>query len=207
MVMKNRSGRVMVRFVLSLVIFALAMSYARAQDNSQDIAATEPQAAPAGPSFIARGGAAASPQMQAPVEKSRVAIEDCRERRLRGEIKTYQESAQCSNPLIFAAWKAANYPHMDLITAWLNARETESEKVDQKAITPEQFERDMDALTIRLTSEERRRRAGLVSAADSDLILQLPASTRVLGVVTPAGQDKSAAKKSAAARARGAAAS
>jgi SPOR domain len=142
--------------------------------------------------------------MQAPVERSRAAIEECRARRQRGELKTYKESAQCSNPQIFAAWKATNYPHMDLITAWLDARESESEKVDQKVITPEQFERDMDALTLRLTAEERRRRTGYVSAADSDLSLQLPPPTKVLGVVTPAAQDKQSAKKSAEARSRAA---
>src|ERR1700684_2056990 len=64
--------------------------------------------------------------MQVPLEKSRQAIAECREKRLRGEISTYAESARCSNPQIFEAWKASNYPHMDLITEWLNAREAAS---------------------------------------------------------------------------------
>jgi hypothetical protein len=198
----------MMRFVVSLIALGLAVSQARAQDASQTATDAEPQAAPASLSFPAREAPpsvappVATPAMQAPIERSRAAIEECRQRRLRGEIKTYKESAQCSNPQIFAAWKAVNYPHMDLITAWLDAREAESDKVDQKQITPEQFERDMDALTVRLTAEERRRRGGLVSAADSDLSLQLPPPTKVLGVATPPAQDKLAAKKSAAARTR-----
>lgn len=142
--------------------------------------------------------------MQAPLEKSRAAIEACRERRQRKEISTYKESAECSNPKIFAAWRDANYPHMDLITEWLNVREAESEKVDQKVITPEQFERDMEALTVRLTAEERRRRAGLLETADGTLQLQLPAAAQVVGVATPKSQDKLAAKKGAAARLRAA---
>jgi hypothetical protein len=142
--------------------------------------------------------------MQAPLEKSRTAIAECRDKRLRGEISSYTESARCSNRLIFMAWKEANYPEMDLITDWLNAREAASQKVDQKTITPEEFEREMAELTVRLTAEERRRRAGLIYSADSTLQLELPPSTEVLGVATPKSEQKLATKKSTAARERGA---
>ena len=128
--------------------------------------------------------------MQAPLEKSRQAIIECREKRLRGEISTYAESARCSNPQIYEAWKAANYPHMDLITQWLNAREAASEKVDQRIITPEEFERQMAELTVRLTMEEERRRAGLLSSADNTLQLSLPPAPP-----PPASAPKSAGKK------------
>lgn len=194
----------MKRIIVSVMMLGLAVSAARAQqqDDPQD-ASAPPAATPASLSPAGGGGAPAlSPLMQSPVLRSKEAIESCRERRLRGEIKTYKQSAECSNPQIYAAWQAANYPHMDLITAWLSARESESEKVDLRQITPEQFEKDMDALTLRLTAEERRRRSGLVASTDSDLSLQLPPPTKVLGVATPSGQDKQAAKKSAEARAR-----
>jgi hypothetical protein len=129
--------------------------------------------------------------MQVPLEKSRQAIIECREKRLRSEISTYAESARCSNPQIYEAWKAANYPHMDLITEWLNAREAASEKVDQRIITPEEFERQMAELTVRLTMEEQRRRAGLLSSADNTLQLNLPPPPPP----PPASAPKSAAKK------------
>ena len=90
---------------------------------------------------------------------------------------------------------------MDLITAWLNARAAASAQVDQNAITPKEFERQMGLLTQRLTAEEQRRHAGLVNAAGSDLQMQLPPATQVLGVATPPGQEKLEKKKSAAARA------
>lgn len=141
---------------------------------------------------------------QAAVQKSREAIEECRQKRLRKEIATYKESAQCSNPQIFAAWKAANYPDMDLITEWLDAREQASEQVDQKQMTPKQFEQRMDELTVRLTAEERRRRAGLIYSADNTLQLQLPPQSQVLGVATPASQARQTARLSAAARVRAA---
>ena len=142
--------------------------------------------------------------MQGPVDKSRDAIAECRDRRLQKELSSYKESAECSNPKIFAAWQAAHYPHMDLITVWLNAREAASEKVDQHLLTPQQFEQEMDTLTVRLTAEEERRRTGQLSAPDSDMKLQLPAATEVVGVATPPGEEKLTAKKSAAARERAA---
>ncbi|MGD0025584.1 MAG: SPOR domain-containing protein [Xanthobacteraceae bacterium] len=170
-------------YVASLVVLGLAASACAAL--AQDAA-----------------GQPAPSVMQAPLEKSRAAIAECREKRLRKELASYKESAECSNRQIFAAWKEANYPHMDLITAWLNAREAASEKVDQHAITPKEFEREMDEITVRLTAEERRRRSGLVAAGDNEMELQLPPATQVVGVATPPGQDKLAAKKGAAARAR-----
>ncbi len=162
--------------------------------------------------LIWAGGASAqvAPQQTSPatataLEQSRQAIIECRERRLRHEFETYKQSAECSSPKIFAAWRAANYPHMDLITAWLNAREAASAQVDEKTLTPKQFEAQMDALTIRLTAEETRRRTGLVATADNELQLQLPQGADVVAVATPSGKEKEAAKKTAAARVRAAA--
>jgi hypothetical protein len=162
--------------------------------------------------IICKGNAAAqdAPQQTPPatataLEQSRQAIIECREKRLRHELETYKQSAECSNPKIFAAWRAANYPHMDLITAWLNARDEASAQVDEKALTPKQFEAQMDALTIRLTAEEARRRSGLVATADNALQLQLPQGADVVAVATPSGKEKLAAKKTAAARTRAAA--
>jgi len=154
----------------------------------------------------AQGGAPApvTPAMLVPLDKSRAAIAECRDRRLRKEFTTYKQSAQCSNPKIFAAWRDANYPHMDLIAEWLSVREEASDKVDQRLLTPKQFEEQMDSLTIRLTSEEQRRRAGILASADGELRLQLPPGTEVVGVVSSAGEDKQTAKKSAAARQRAA---
>jgi hypothetical protein len=149
----------------------------------------------------AQNGAPQLPgSMAAPLQKSRDAIMSCRERRERKEIATYRESAVCASPIIFAAWRDAGYQHMDLITEWLNVRESASAQVDQKALTPAQFEQQMDDLTRRLTIEERRRRIGLISTPDGALQLQLPPSTKVTGVATPPGEEKQAKKKSEAAR-------
>jgi hypothetical protein len=94
---------------------------------------------------------------------------------------------------VFAAWQEAHYPHMDLITAWLNARELASDQVDQKAIQPLDFEHQMADVTNRLNAEERRRRAGSLSPGDKEL--RLPPSPQIASVPVPQGRDKSAAGK------------
>ena len=180
----NQRVRVMVRLYAGLFVLGVAAAAGTADALAQD---APPPAMPA--------------VMTAPLERSRAAIAQCRERRLKKEIATYQQSAQCASPLIYAAWRDAGYPHMDLITAWLNAREAASAKVDQKAITAKEFEQQMAAITNRLTAEEQRRRSGQLRSADSTLQLELPASAQVVGVVMPAGQEKLAAKRSATARA------
>ena len=126
--------------------------------------------------------------MALPLQKSREAIEECRERRLQKELFTYKESAECSSPKIFAAWQDAKYPHMDLITVWLNARESASQKVDEKTITPAQFDRQMTDLTNRMTITERRRRAGLSDSPANEVVAQ--PSAQVAAVTTPARNER-----------------
>jgi hypothetical protein len=59
-----------------------------------------------------------------------IAINECRARRLSGELKTYVESAQCSNPRIIQAFSAAHYRRMYLIVRFTAKRLQLSEKVD-----------------------------------------------------------------------------
>jgi hypothetical protein len=106
--------------------------------------------------------------MSDPLQKSRAAIAQCRDKRIRKEIATYRESAECSNPTIFTAWTEARYPHMDLVNVWLNARLAASDKVDKGVISPYEFERQMAELTKRLTIEERKRRYAPSSVQDNE---------------------------------------
>ncbi len=181
--------------IMSLVAVALVLSASNVANSVSNSALAQGSTQQAVPASIA-----------SPLENTRAAIAECRERRLRKELASYKESAECASPKIFAAWREANYPYMDLLTAWLNAREEASAQVDQKAITPKEFERQMGLLTNRLTAEEQRRRSGLVNAADSDLQLQLPPSAQVMGAAAQPGQEKLAARRSAAARAAAASA-
>lgn len=182
-------------------------SGARAQDAAPSvplgtITVSPPNAAPAAlPAQPPAAGQGVPPgNMEVPLQRSRQAIEECRERRLRHELPSFQASAECSSPKIFAAWREAGYQHLDLITAWLNAREQASAEVDQNRLSPKDFERRMAELTNRLTAEENRRRSGAIATPDNTLQLQLPPASQVMAVATPAGKEKLAKKKSEQAR-------
>jgi hypothetical protein len=156
--------------LISLALVGLAVSECGALAQSSD-----PQASVAA--------------LAAPLEKGRAAIAECRRRRLNRELATYRESAECSRPAVFAAWQQAHYPHMDLITAWLSARELASGRVDQNTIQPLEFERQMAEITNRLTAEERRRRTGSLSPGDKEL--RLPPSPQIASVPAAQGREKS----------------
>jgi hypothetical protein len=50
------------------------------------------------------------------------AANECRAKRLSGELKTYVESVECSNPRIVEAWSAANYKYLDLVKSFAAKR-------------------------------------------------------------------------------------
>jgi hypothetical protein len=63
-----------------------------------------------------------SPAMLAVGNEMTTAINECRAKRLAGELKTYVESARCSNPRIIQAFSKANYRYMDLIVLFTAKR-------------------------------------------------------------------------------------
>ena len=81
-----------------------------------------------------------------------------------GELKTFVESVQCSNPRVIAAYQRANYPNMDLIYLETAARLAGAEKIDKGEITEAQFQLELAELGTRVASEERRRAIDLQNA-------------------------------------------
>ena len=59
------------------------------------------------------------------------AIEECRAARMRGELKSYAEAAQCANVRIRAVNQSASYPFMDLVDLAAAVRLADAEKVDK----------------------------------------------------------------------------
>jgi hypothetical protein len=57
-----------------------------------------------------------SPAIQAAGNEAAAAINECKAKRLAGELKSFVQSAHCSNPRIIAAFNKANYRYMDLVT-------------------------------------------------------------------------------------------
>jgi hypothetical protein len=62
------------------------------------------------------------------------AITECNEKRKRGELKTFKAVVECSNPKVYAAWKEAGDPNLDLLNVLLAARLVGAENVDSGRI-------------------------------------------------------------------------
>jgi hypothetical protein len=56
---------------------------------------------------------------QGPGTIAEAAIAECNEKRKRGELKTFKAAVECSNPKIYAAWKEARDPNLDLLNVLL----------------------------------------------------------------------------------------
>jgi hypothetical protein len=82
------------------------------------------------------------------------AVKECKIKRLGGELKTYVQSATCSNPGIVQAFIAVNYKHLDLIQAFAAKRLELAEKLDRGQITEAQSERELLDFSNRIRNDD-----------------------------------------------------
>jgi hypothetical protein len=87
------------------------------------------------------------------------AVNECKARRLSGELKTFVASVQCSNPRILQAFSAANYRYMDLITALTAKRLHIAQRIDRHEITEDRGIFENTELLNELLDAERQRDA------------------------------------------------
>ena len=97
--------------------------------------------------------------MRAALKEAETAINECRAKRLSGELRTYAESAKCSNPRIAQSFNAANYRYMDLIEWLAEQRLQLAYKMDRREMTDEQARAASKKLFTAIVDEERRREA------------------------------------------------
>lgn len=90
-------------------------------------------------------------------QQSAAAINECRARRLGGELKNFLESARCSNPRILQAFSAAHYKYMDLIGFYTAQRAVIAEEIDRNEITEAQGQAANTKLYSRIVDLERER--------------------------------------------------
>lgn len=77
------------------------------------------------------------------------AVQECSERHKRGELKSFRATVECSNPKVFAAWKDAGDPNLDLLNIVLAAR-VGAENVDKGKVTEAQYQLQLAELTLEL---------------------------------------------------------
>ncbi|MFO0995395.1 MAG: hypothetical protein U1F33_01835 [Alphaproteobacteria bacterium] len=85
------------------------------------------------------------------------AIAQCRQRRISGEIKSFAESARCSNAKIVLAYGWINYPYMDLVRKLADQRLAASQRVDKGEWSEAHAQAYLAELGTTVNSEARRR--------------------------------------------------
>lgn len=103
----------------------------------------------------------AAPENPDPIKRafeiSKAAINECRSKRLSGELKTYVESVQCANSRMIAAFQSANYRYMDLISLFATKRIAIAEKLDRREISETQAQAENQNAFAQIQELERAR--------------------------------------------------
>ena len=84
------------------------------------------------------------------------AVNECRARRLSGELRTFAASVQCSNARIVQAFSVANYRYMYLIDMLAAKRLQIAQRIDRKEITEAQGQLENTQLLNDLREAERQ---------------------------------------------------
>lgn len=92
--------------------------------------------------------------------RANAAIMECKNKRLSGELKTYEASAECSNPRIIEAYQEAGYRYMDLVSLMTAKRLELAEEIDQGKITEAQAQLEFAQFMTGIADEERQRDSG-----------------------------------------------
>ena len=88
------------------------------------------------------------------------AANECKAKRLRGELPSRVASARCSNPRIIQAFNDAHYRYMDLIELFTDKR-LQLALIEDRNKTPEdQADAESAKLFADLVEAERRRDSG-----------------------------------------------
>ncbi len=89
------------------------------------------------------------------------ATNECRARRLKGELRSYAASAQCANPAMLQAFRATQYKHMDLIEAFAAKRLELATRIDRGELTEDQVKSEIEKAFAAMQAVERRREQGM----------------------------------------------
>lgn len=88
------------------------------------------------------------------------ASNECRAKRLRGELPNHVASAQCANAPMLAAFNEAHYRYMDLIQFFAAKRLELAAKIDRGELTEQQAQLDGNKIYASIQETERQRDHG-----------------------------------------------
>ncbi len=84
-------------------------------------------------------------------------VQECRSKRLKGELKNYVASANCSNSKILKIYQDAKYPFSDLVELLIAKRLSIGEKIDAGEITEAQGQAESTQFANQLNNVEKER--------------------------------------------------
>jgi hypothetical protein len=97
--------------------------------------------------------------MQWALKVTAQATNDCRNKRLRGELPSHAASAQCANPAMLQAFNTAHYRYMDLIQTFAAKRLELATKIDRGEMTEQQVIVETQKFYASIQATERQRDA------------------------------------------------
>jgi len=83
--------------------------------------------------------------------------DECRAKRVSGELPTYAASAQCSNPTMLAAFNEAHYRYMDLIQFFAAKRLELARRIDRGELSEQQVKLETTKAYTAIIEAERQR--------------------------------------------------
>ncbi len=108
--------------------------------------------------FVLSGcGLIASQRQQEAFRQANVIREECRQRRLAGELKSYVESARCSQERMRQIIAESGHPYMDLVDLDLAYNMALAQRVDKGELSETDAKLQAAELRTRISSEEQRR--------------------------------------------------
>ena len=119
--------------------------------------------------FLAGCVSIALKRQEAAMKEGEKIKQECEQRRVQGLLKTYVESAQCSNDKMRRVIQESGFPHMDIIDLLLASRLALSQRVDGGQLTEAEANLLLAELGIRLNSEIRYRNLAAYQAESARL--------------------------------------
>jgi hypothetical protein len=107
--------------------------------------------------------------MQWAAQVTAQAANECRAKRLRGELPTHAASVQCANTPMLAAFNEAYYKYIDLIQSFAAKRLELAARIDHGELTEQQAQLEMQNAYASIQEAERQRDHGARWSAAHDV--------------------------------------
>ena len=89
------------------------------------------------------------------------AADECKAKRLSGQLPSHAASVQCANPAMLQAFNAAHYKYMDLIQYFAAKRLEVAAKIDRGEMTEQQGQVETRKIFASIQATERQRDSGV----------------------------------------------